>query len=326
MNCQNLQLPRPLDGLLHLNREQAAMINHLQSRRQPWRGLWNGQALEVLWEPAAPVAATWVAAHWGQAPLRLSLPDALLSHLGTGSAQGSVEAMALEAALLPLIEPLEAASGQSLRLEPASPGFVPFVTLHCTVRLHGSEPWPVTLALGADAAQRLALFLERLPGAPAALETIPLPARLSIGQLPLTLSEARSLRDGDILLLGAALGPLALHCAGRQAAVRRDGMRLTLLEPFRLSTSRTLPTMSHTPEAEAADATLDELELTLSCQVGHLTLNLGQLRALGEGSVLELAGRDDAVDLLVNGRRLGHGELVRIGDGLGVRVLSLAGL
>jgi type III secretion protein Q len=32
----------------------------------------------------------------------------------------------------------------------------------------------------------------------------------------------------------------------------------------------------------------------------------------------------DSVDLMVNGRRVGQGQLVKIGDGLGVRLLSFA--
>ena len=73
------------------------------------------------------------------------------------------------------------------------------------------------------------------------------------------------------------------------------------------------------------DSTLDALPLTLVCQVGSVEMSLAQLRELGAGSVVQLdAQQDDRVDLMVNGRRVGQGQLVKIGDGLGVRLLSFA--
>ena len=44
---------------------------------------------------------------------------------------------------------------------------------------------------------------------------------------------------------------------------------------------------------------------------------------MAPGTLLPLASSgQDEVDLMVNGRRIGRGELVRIGDGLGVRLLG----
>jgi len=61
------------------------------------------------------------------------------------------------------------------------------------------------------------------------------------------------------------------------------------------------------------------------CQGGSLELTLAQLRELGAGSLLQLnTPTVDGVDLMVNGRRVGQGQLVKIGDGLGVRLLSFA--
>lgn len=78
---------------------------------------------------------------------------------------------------------------------------------------------------------------------------------------------------------------------------------------------------------EADEAQLDDVPLTVVCQVGSLELPLGQLRELGEGSVLALPdSQADAVQLMVNGRCVGRGELVAIGEGLGVRLTRFAGL
>lgn len=71
------------------------------------------------------------------------------------------------------------------------------------------------------------------------------------------------------------------------------------------------------------DVSLDALPLKLVCQVGSVELTLEQLREMAPGTLLPLASSTrDEVDLMVNGRRVGRGELVRIGDGLGVRLLG----
>lgn len=75
-----------------------------------------------------------------------------------------------------------------------------------------------------------------------------------------------------------------------------------------------------------ADSTgLDQLPLRLVCEFGRLELSLGELRELDQGSVLPLSRpEDEAVDLVVNGRILGKGRVVKIGDGLGVQIVRLA--
>ena len=83
--------------------------------------------------------------------------------------------------------------------------------------------------------------------------------------------------------------------------------------------------MSEQGTGPSLDSSLDELQLKLVCQVGSVELSLAQLRELGVGSVLALAPRmHEGVDLMINGRRVGQGQLVKIGDGLGVRLLSFA--
>jgi type III secretion protein Q len=72
---------------------------------------------------------------------------------------------------------------------------------------------------------------------------------------------------------------------------------------------------------------LGDVPLTVVCQVGSVQLTLADLQQLAEGSVLPLPeGGSDCVELLVNGRSVGRGELVKIGDGLGVRLTRIAAL
>lgn len=82
---------------------------------------------------------------------------------------------------------------------------------------------------------------------------------------------------------------------------------------------------SPTDPLDSAGLNLDDLPVQLTCELGRLELSLGELRRLGEGSVLPLERHPErAVDLVVNGRRMGRGRLVAIGDAVGVQVERLA--
>jgi type III secretion protein Q len=82
------------------------------------------------------------------------------------------------------------------------------------------------------------------------------------------------------------------------------------------------------PEDDSAvAAALDAIPVRLSFELGRIEVAVDELRAMGPGHVLALP-RDPAggaVDILANGRRVGAGEIVTVGDALGVRVLRLFG-
>ena len=74
------------------------------------------------------------------------------------------------------------------------------------------------------------------------------------------------------------------------------------------------------------DSDLDDLPVRLVFEVGRVELSLGELQRLAPGALVPL-GRplEEPLDIMANGRRLGRGTLVQIGDSLGVRIVSLAG-
>ena len=78
--------------------------------------------------------------------------------------------------------------------------------------------------------------------------------------------------------------------------------------------------MNDDSDEAPSDATLDELPVRLVFELGRLSLPLAELEAIGPGYVFEL-GRDmrQSVDIVSAGRRIGQGEIVAIGDALGVR-------
>ena len=68
----------------------------------------------------------------------------------------------------------------------------------------------------------------------------------------------------------------------------------------------------------------EEIPLSIVVEVGRLRMSVQKLTELQPGNLLELNARpEDGVDLVVSGRRIAKGELLKIGDILGVRILDI---
>lgn len=80
------------------------------------------------------------------------------------------------------------------------------------------------------------------------------------------------------------------------------------------------------PAAPPADAAFDDLPIKLVFELGRLDMPLGQLQEVGRGHVFQLdRPLGEAVEIHAGGRRIGQGEVVRIDDQIGVRVVRLFG-
>ena len=337
-----------LDGLQTFNPHGIALHNRLHRVRAAWEGSFAGQAIRVRWsgEALAADAALDLHAVIGTTAFTVRLPaealEALkLSHVELDAMPMLPGAMLLELSLLGLIEPLEALTGETVRITGYSSAATGLfagdsVGMTLTVQWAGQSPLHVPLRLSHDAARLIATLLDQ-HASPArhALADLYTPLAVESGEAWLSLAELRSLRPGDVVMLDDwPDAQVRLVFDDRLSALAlRDGRHLTLLQTLTAVTLTKEPCMSESlpganPDApidSPLDATLDQLPLKLVCQVGSVELSLGELRELGEGSLLPLSSTSvDGVDLMVNGRRVGQGQLVRIGDGLGVRLLSLA--
>lgn len=68
---------------------------------------------------------------------------------------------------------------------------------------------------------------------------------------------------------------------------------------------------------------LDEIPVTISVEVGRLQMTIQKLMELSPGNLLELdVHPENGVDLVVNGKCVAKGELLRVGEVLGVRILD----
>lgn len=78
------------------------------------------------------------------------------------------------------------------------------------------------------------------------------------------------------------------------------------------------------PASGTSTATVEEIPLSVVVEVGRLQMSVKKLMELQPGNMLELdIHPESGVDLVVNGKRIAKGELLRIGEALGVRILEL---
>lgn len=331
---------------LTLSSAVVAWLNDAVSPRAAWQARLGDRAVSVRverlsWrdEPAATAMLDFAWDAEGESAV-LSLPrpfaEALVSAVQNGLAlpPEPSRSLVLELALEPLLAKLEALAGRSLRLvsvdEAAATG--PYLELDIAYgqlrgrgrlvlfsQLDGPVP-PLFQALGA--------LLGQLPRQKRELPAdFPLIAAGEIGSLRIPAKLLRGARPGDVLLpedAPLARGQIVLAVGKLWAAAELAGDRLLLRGRFR---PRPTPlehahmTAATEPAQPPPDADLDDVEVTLVFECGRWPITLGALRTLGEGHVFEL-GRpiDGPVDILANGRRIGRGDIVRVGDALGVRL------
>ena len=252
-------------------------------------------------------------------------------------------ALLLEAALLPLVEVFERGVGQAVCLHgvaEASPHPDPRPVDHASCmrvpfRLRGPG---MSQILWVEApARAIDLLLRNWDAGTRGLDLLPVPLALQAGSTVLPARLIRSLRAGDaVLLQESEFG--ALHDS--QPAV----LRLVVADRFVASIGRVQAGWRlETPLGQAWKAghilsenvtdglagvepvvDLDELPVRLVFEAGRLELALGDVRRLGVGSILEIGTQPGQVRILVNGRRIGDGELISIENRSGVRITALA--
>jgi type III secretion protein Q len=245
-------------------------------------------------------------------------------------------------ALQPLVERLASALGCAFEWlpdtdSPTPPAHVLCFTLHAdgSPALRGSlgfdsaEEWPDTARLPAPASFPL----------PTALTTLPVPLRLDIGRVTLRLGELRSITRGDIVaiepwrLQGAVLG-VRVHLGRQTRPTFRAEVRGSTLTVLSSDASWTMmkTTDASNSKPAAGDAldppleSLEGLEVTLRFEAGQLQLPLRELGQVKPGHVFDLGQplTQSVVRIVAHGSVVGKGQLVAIGEQLGVRVIEFA--
>lgn len=112
--------------------------------------------------------------------------------------------------------------------------------------------------------------------------------------------------------------PVDLTAAGARIAARPTRARGSLWEW----------SMENGGDSSQADvlqkADLDEIPVKLLFELGRIELSLAEIRQLAPGALVPMSRPlEDSVEIFANGRRIGRGNLVQIGDSLGIRITRL---
>ncbi len=214
----------------------------------------------------------------------------------------------------------------------------------------------LALALSPAAIKQMETLVARLPGVPVSdrFATVPIPGHAVVGVKTLAVDTLRTLAAGDVLLRALFPGfaahslssshpitesprrfaPRAVATWGSpglarlSAAVEFDGRSLVIVKE---------PHMSEELDSAYADAGLatdhpddpiriGELELPVQFEIDTVAMPLSQLSSLAPGYVVEfpVPFADARLRLVAHGRTIGYGELVTVGDHLGVRIIRMA--
>lgn len=340
--AMRLALPR-------LARPAAALARQLAIRRAPLTLAWGADAELILAPGARPApieGGQWLSFSLDGRPGHLQLENAawrrwaglLEPDLWLAVGDPELWPLLLESSLAGLLAPLETALGARLELAGFSrtpPDLAGCLPLAFTLAEPTAPPDPALLYLAQRDAERLAAWWQTRPlAAAAALDGVMVEVAHRLGAVVLSLAELRALGAGDVILLDQPRDPrgeLAAVLAERwlwPTRLARPG--LTAGKPLRPASlqERERWTMAEEPAGESpqpdAASALDELPIKLVFELGRQEIGLAELRQIGPGYVFGLARDDTApVDILAGGRRIGRGEIVRIEDEVGVRVVRL---
>jgi type III secretion protein Q len=246
-------------------------------------------------------------------------------------------ALVLEVALLQSIKAIEAKLRADIRIEErieTADSDDTLVPLHFRV-VGGADIYGIVeLSIDRKSVGAVAAALDGTAAPNGAMDRLPIPVRLCRAGLDLPLAELRTLRPGDVILpdshakqQGAAIAVIGEHVPFETERVA-TGFRLAA----RLSRSRVdsagewfmqQPTdVLQRPSDDTAG--LEQLPVRVVFEIGRLELPLADIRRLAPGYVLPLTKPvESAVDIMANGRKIGQGSLLKVGDSIGVRVERL---
>jgi type III secretion protein Q len=171
--------------------------------------------------------------------------------------------------------------------------------------------------------------LQSVPASSAVVGGVRLAGRLRLAQRTLAVATLQGLRRGDVLLLGAAT------VGGVFTGVLQYGVGTTMQAQTEVDVSEQSVTLTDEPQVAPGDDALEpvhdeqllpeplsELMLPVAFEIDTTALSLAELASMRPGYVVELAVplMEATVRLVCHGQTVGSGQLVAIGDQLGVRI------
>lgn len=185
------------------------------------------------------------------------------------------------------------------------------------------------------------------------LRELSLVLHLEIGQTTLSLAEWSDISPGDFLLLESIdTERVAITLEGETLFGGRLGPEGVVIEPPPIAQEVKEPMDEERDDLEISNDSVEadeeeeewaveeeeesprprksgtlsakEIPILLKVEIGQIVTQADKLLSMEPGNVIELKrGLEEGVDLVVNGRRVGRGELMQIGDQLGVRITEV---
>lgn len=227
-------------------------------------------------------------------------------------------ALLLELAALDLLHLLETRLGEDIRFGEGGDAELPHRLDMAFVA--GELRLPLCLELPLRLAEAFADFLDRIqPPEPADLSGVTAEIVIEAGSQDLTIDELESLRPGDIVML-ATHRTVVVVDGKLIAPVRRQSDGAELDGHFYPKSRRAM--VGSLPDLR--DGQNGAHVLLMVAEFARATMTLGEIDALKPRQPLPLSYFDETgVDIVVDNRRIGRGELVMIGAGMGVRIVHL---
>lgn len=193
----------------------------------------------------------------------------------------------------------------------------------------------VALATGSDQlAQKLAQLLDHAADKASLFATsVPVAVRILYGATTIALGEMKELERDDVILPADSEFHGSRSCCligDRMAAPvspvdggwRMDDHFLPLTGSewdFDMATEHAMDNSDDDRVANLAD-----IPVTLVFEAGRIALPLAEIQRLDTGSLIPLdAPVDSGVAIFANGKRVGHGELIKLGEELGIRIVNI---
>lgn len=201
--------------------------------------------------------------------------------------------------------------------------------------LEDAAPIPVLVRCHSVERERIRRAVTRGPMLRHALPGLSLPLAFRCAHTTISLSEYASIEVGGGLMLDdTTLGfqkivavlaeRFAQTCTWQTIKPVLDG---PLLKPAGANALGYIASAALTDKPDPSGggtASIDDVPIHLVFELGRTEVTVADLESLTAGYVFDLnKPLGQTVDILANGRRIGSGELVRIGDAIGVRVSRL---
>jgi len=222
---------------------------------------------------------------------------------------------------------ITAVRSESRAFERADPS-----VLTCLIRVDGLGSFRADLRLASGDVTKLTQLLDRRTASVDLADDLAVTVSARVAAATVSVGEIASLSPGDVVLVDQrcqqplmAIAVIGEHLVACLEVSDAGGRIVT--GPIRGRGSAWEWSMENVPDKshdDVAKSSLDDLPVKLVFELGRLDLSLREIRKLGPGAIVPLLRPvEESLDVIANGRRIGRGTLVQIGDSLGVRLTRL---